>query len=232
MSDATPIETPAGYAPGYAVGYADPADNLILVSETDRLPVASFPPAPAPMAGQASAPGLTGPFEAVSGLETPPYIMRQRLTIRGNGAELRNVNQTPLNVDHTLSIALPLGVSMVWTTSYLTYHSVEAASGPELTLTAGTGANFAPGNLVVLHGTTKYYGPGNEYEVYRNYTRARVVEATANTVVIDRALPAQLLADMPVIGLSGAPDYYLLYAPHVSHLKISSELGNPLQCGA
>ena len=67
MSDATPIETPAGYAPGYAVGYADPADNLILVSETDRLPVASFPPAPAPMAGQASAPGLTGPFEAVSG---------------------------------------------------------------------------------------------------------------------------------------------------------------------
>ena len=177
-------------------------------------------------------PLLTCTAGATYTLETPPYIMRQRLTIRGNGAELRNVNQTPLNVDHTLSIALPLGVSMVWTTSYLTYHSVEAASGPELTLTAGTGANFAPGNLVVLHGTTKYYGPGNEYEVYRNYTRARVVEATANTVVIDRALPAQLLADMPVIGLSGAPDYYLLYAPHVSHLKISSELGNPLQCGA
>ena len=28
MSEATPIETPAGYAPGYAVGYADPTGGI------------------------------------------------------------------------------------------------------------------------------------------------------------------------------------------------------------
>ena len=67
MSEATPIETPAGYAPSCAVGYADPAANLVLVSEADRLPVASFPPAAAPMVGEASVAGLTGPFEAVPG---------------------------------------------------------------------------------------------------------------------------------------------------------------------
>ena len=119
-------------------------------------------------------PLLTGEAGAIYTVELPPFIMGQRFTIRGNGAELRNVNQTPLDQDHTLSVTLPLGISMVWNTPFLTYFSVEAASGPDLTLPAGAGANFAPGDLVVLHGASKYYGPGNEYEVYRNYLRARV----------------------------------------------------------
>ena len=67
MSDPTPIKAPAGYAPCYAVGYADPADNFILVRESDPLPVASFPPAPPPFGGEASASTLAGPFEAVPG---------------------------------------------------------------------------------------------------------------------------------------------------------------------
>ena len=200
----------------------------------------SEPTAAALVALAEERPLLTGEAGAIYTVEAPPFIMGQRLTIRGNGAELRNVNQTPLDQDHTLSVTLPLGISMVWNTSYLTYFSVEAASGPALTLPAGAGANFAPGDLVVLHGASKYYGPGNEYEVYRNYLRARVVEATPDHVLLDRALPAELLADTPVIGnsaenmptgLPGASVYYLLYAPHISNLTLSSDLGTPFTYG-
>lgn len=67
MSNHPRIQTPAGYAPGYAVGYADPADNLILVSEAERLPVASVAPAPAALTGQTSSSLVAGPFEAVPG---------------------------------------------------------------------------------------------------------------------------------------------------------------------
>jgi hypothetical protein len=67
MSDPTPIETPAGYAPAYAIGFADPAQNLILVSEADRLPVAFLPPPPDALVGQAAASAQVGPFEAVPG---------------------------------------------------------------------------------------------------------------------------------------------------------------------
>ena len=67
MSNQRRIQTPAGYASGYAVGYADPADNLILVSEAERLPVAPVAPAPAAFVGQASTALVAGPFEAVAG---------------------------------------------------------------------------------------------------------------------------------------------------------------------
>ena len=69
MSDPTPIKAPAGYAPCYAVGYADPADNFILVSESDPLPVVSFPPAPPPLAAKPPhrpLPGLSRPCPAAS----------------------------------------------------------------------------------------------------------------------------------------------------------------------
>jgi hypothetical protein len=183
---------------------------------------------------------LTGEPGAVYTVEEAPFVRRQRLIIRGNGAELRNVNQTPLNVDHNISAALPLGVSTVWDTSYLTYYPVASASGRELALASGAGANFAPGDLVVLHGATKYYGPGNAYEVYRNYLRARVLDVSADLVVIDRALPAQLLADSPVIGntaedmptaVTAAGTHYLLYAPHISNLQIASDVGDAFQHG-
>jgi hypothetical protein len=183
---------------------------------------------------------LTGEPGATYTVEKAPFLKRDRLIIRGNGAELRNVNQTPLDVDHTVGAALPLGVSMVWSTSYLTYYPVTSATGLELTLAPGAGANFAPGDLVVLHGATKFYGPGDEYEVFRNYLRARVLEASADGVVIDRALPAQLLADSPLIGntaenmptsLPGAGTYYLLYAPHISHLTIASDVADVFQQG-
>ena len=128
---------------------------------------------------------------------------------------------------------------MVWTTPYLNYHAVVSASGPKLTLSSGAGSNFAPGDLVVLHGATKYFGPGSEYDVYRNYLRARVVEASEDHLVIDRAMPVQLLADSPVIGnasedlpvSSPALGFYMLYAPHFSNLRLSSDLGEAFRFG-
>ena len=65
MPDPYPIEAPAGYAPAYAVGYADPAEDLILVSESERLPVAAAAPALAPLVGQSSVSTQAGPFDAV-----------------------------------------------------------------------------------------------------------------------------------------------------------------------
>ena len=183
---------------------------------------------------------LTGEAGATYTVEEAPFIRRDRLIIRGNGAELRNVNPTPLEVDHTVGAALPLGVSMVWDTSYLTYYPLESTNGMELALPAGTGANFAPGDLVVLHGALKAYGPGNQYEIYRNYLRARVVGVEGDQVVIDRAVPAPLLADSPVIGntaedmatgLPGASTHYLIYAPHISNLRISSDVSEAVQHG-
>jgi hypothetical protein len=183
---------------------------------------------------------LTGEAGASYTVDTVPYIRGRRLIIRGNGAELRNVNSTPLNVEHNASSVLPIGVSMVWNTPLLAYSAVEQASGPALTVQAGAGASFAPGDLVVLHGALTYPGPGNEYEIYRNYLRARVIEVVGDTVVIDRAPPAQLLADSPVIGntadahqtgLPRNPPFYLLYAPHLSHLTLASNLGSALQVG-
>lgn len=67
MSDPTPIAAPAGYAPSYAVGFADPARNLVLVSEDARLPIAAAAPAPAALADQASASMRAGPYLAVPG---------------------------------------------------------------------------------------------------------------------------------------------------------------------
>lgn len=186
---------------------------------------------------------LTGEPGAVYTVEQAPFITRGRLAIRGNGAELRNVSQTPLNVEHNLSAALNLGVSTVWETSYLTYYPVLSASGPELALEAGAGANFAPGDLVVLHGATKFFVPFGEdygYDVFRNYLRARVISVSGDSVVLDRGLPRQLLADEPVIAnadegmesyLPGAPRYYLLYAPHISNLTIASDVGSVFNYG-
>lgn len=67
MSEPVPIQTPAGYASAYAIGYADPAENLVLVSGASPLPVASASAAPAPLTGESAASLLAGPFEAVSG---------------------------------------------------------------------------------------------------------------------------------------------------------------------
>lgn len=67
MSESPPIHTPAGYASANAIGYAGSAENLILVSETSPLPVASVAAAPAPLVGMTSVTGIFGPFEAVAG---------------------------------------------------------------------------------------------------------------------------------------------------------------------
>lgn len=185
-------------------------------------------------------PLLTGEAGAIHTVDTAPYIMRDRLVIRGNGAELRNVNPTPLDVDHNLSAGLNLGNSSVWETPLLTYYPVASASGSSLALSAGAGDNFAPGDLVVLHGATTYPGPENHYDIYRNYLRARVVKVTADEVVLDRSIPRELADDVPVIAntaedmisyLPGAPQYYLLYAPHISDLTVSSDVGTALQNG-
>ena len=66
---------------------------------------------------------LTGFAGASHTVETAPYLTRDRLVIRGNGAELRNVNPTPLSLNDPAAaaqVALPLGTSTVWCTDALT----------------------------------------------------------------------------------------------------------------
>ena len=67
MSESPPIHTPAGYASANAIGYAGSAENLILVSETSPLPVASVAASPEPLVGLTSVDGIFGPFQAVAG---------------------------------------------------------------------------------------------------------------------------------------------------------------------
>lgn len=67
MSNDIPIQAPAGYAPASAVGYASSAENLVLVSESSPLPVASSAAAPAPLVGEATVSTMVGPFMAVAG---------------------------------------------------------------------------------------------------------------------------------------------------------------------
>lgn len=67
MPDPTPVSLPAGFAPAYAVGFSDAAENLVLVSDSLRLPVAPVPQAPAALSGQTSVSLEAGPFDAVPG---------------------------------------------------------------------------------------------------------------------------------------------------------------------
>ncbi|MGX7896345.1 hypothetical protein [Tsuneonella sp. HG222] len=69
MSDPTPIETPAGYAPAYAVGYADPAGNYAAVTAAQPLPVTldAVVASPPPLTGEATGSMIAGPFAAVAG---------------------------------------------------------------------------------------------------------------------------------------------------------------------
>jgi hypothetical protein len=183
---------------------------------------------------------LTGYAGETHPVETAPYLTRSRLIIRGNGAELRNVESTPLSTTDIPQAALPLGSSNVWATDLLSYYPVLSASGPELSVTAGDGDKFAVGDLIVAHGATLYYVSSGDYNIYRNCTRARVVAVTSSTITLDRALPGELLADSPVIAnadegasalYDGPPRYYLLYAPHLSNLALSSALGETFKGG-
>ena len=60
---------------------------------------------------------LTGVAGASHTVETSPFLTRDRLVIRGNGAELRNVNTTPLSTSNLFQTALPIGSSNVWGSS-------------------------------------------------------------------------------------------------------------------
>jgi hypothetical protein len=172
-----------------------------------------------------SAGAVSGRAGAVHEIENIPYP--KRVAIRGNGAELRNTNPADLSVDHLATAALALGFSNAYDTPSFTYFSVLAENGPELTLEAGAGASFAPGDFVVLHGSIEY--TGFDYQIFRNYLRARVAKVSGDTVTLDRGLPDELLADDPVIAnvTTAETDQgsYLLYRPHVSHLTLSSENG-------
>ena len=181
--------------------------------------------------------GVAGETHVV---ETAPYLTRNKLVIRGNGAQLRNANATPLSSDDTQQTVLPLGTSNVWASDALSYFSVLSTSGTVLSLATGDGDRFTADDLVIVRGATKYFVAGDDYNVYRNYTRARVVSATESTVELDRMLPSELLADSPVIanagegiwaGFDGPPHYYMLYAPHVSNLTLVSEVGDSMRWG-
>jgi hypothetical protein len=177
---------------------------------------------------------LTGRAGVTHTVETAPYLRRDRLTIRGNGAELRNVNQTPLSGGADSEQAtLPVGNSNVWSTDALTYYPVVSTDGIVLTVRSGDGDNFADGTLVVVRGATHFNIVAGDYNVYRNVIRARVVAATADTITLDRLLPRELLADAPVIANAdqGTDTYYLLHAPHISNLVLSSDVGESLKWG-
>jgi hypothetical protein len=75
-----PISVPAGFAPVYAVGFSDIGGKLALVSDVEPLPVTMAAPAPAPLAGQASASEVAGPFEA-----TPARVIVVTLDGEWNG---------------------------------------------------------------------------------------------------------------------------------------------------
>lgn len=69
MPQKSRIESPAGYATSFAVGYSDHAGDLALVTSASPLPVSLTVGAPPPpLAGTASASGLTGPFAAAAGM--------------------------------------------------------------------------------------------------------------------------------------------------------------------
>jgi len=236
----TALASTAGAA---GIGTADGATVQEIVDETRdgsanlRARTASTAAATEALSAQFAA--LTGYAGDTHTVETAPYLLRDHLVIQGNGAELRNVNTTPLEIDDIVSVALPLGSSHVYATDDLTYYPVLSTSGLELTVAEGTGANFSAGDLVVVHGATKYVG-GGDYEIYRNYARARVVSATATTITLDRMLTAELQADAPVIansgegmdaGIPGPPRYYLLFAPHISNITLASDMGSAWKWG-
>jgi hypothetical protein len=63
MSQNTPISSPSSYVAPTAIGFADSSGGLVLVSESEPLPVATGRgDPPAPLAGQASASTTAGPF--------------------------------------------------------------------------------------------------------------------------------------------------------------------------
>nr|WP_166178356.1 hypothetical protein [Altererythrobacter segetis] len=228
-----------------SIGTANGTSLQAVIDQTDEGTV-SIGARAAPTAAELEA--LSAQFGALTGyagtthtVETAAYMTRDRLVIRGNGAELRNIDPTPLTgVGDPTQAALPVGVSNVWLTDSLTYYAVLATAGTELTIAPEGSGKFVAGDLVIVHGETRYFVPGDEYNIYRNALRARVVSASATTVTLDRMLPSELLADGPVIGnvaegisagFEGPPQFYLLYAPHVSNLVLTSDIGGTLQWG-
>ena len=238
----TALASPTGAA---GIGTANGTSLQTLIDQTDEGAV-NIGARAAPTAAELEA--LSAQFGVLTGyagarhtVETAAYLTRDRLVIRGNGAELRNVDPTPLTgVGDPSQVGLTIGISNVWLTDYLTYYGVLATAGTELTIAPAGSGKFAPGDLVIVHGGTRYFVPGDEYNIYRNALRARVVSASGTTVTLDRMLPAELLADGPVIanvaegieaGFEGPPQFYLLYAPHVSELVVASDIGGTLQWG-
>jgi hypothetical protein len=238
----TALASPAGAA---GIGTANGTSLQTLIDQTDE-GVVNIAARAAPTAAELEA--LSTQFGALSGyagathtVETAAYLTRDRLVIRGNGAELRNTNPAPLTgVGDPTQAALPIGVSNVWLTDALTYYGVVAAAGTDLTISPEGSGKFAAGDLVIVHGATRQFVPGDEYNIYRNALRARVVSASGSTVTLDRMLPAELLADDAVIanvaegisaGFDGPSQFYMLYAPHISHLVLRSDVGGTLQWG-
>jgi hypothetical protein len=188
---------------------------------------------------------LTGFAGATHVVEVPPYLTRDNLVIRGNGAELRNVSPRDVSDSDIVSVAFPVGSSNCVATGNLTYHAISTATSSCSVLDLGENAgNFAQGDLVILHGAKSYSISiqGAPQNIYREYLRARVVAVSGNYVTIDRVPSAELFADSPVIGNTAqgvdsgfggdAPDaFYLLYNPQVANLRLASDMGEAWKWG-
>lgn len=195
------------------------------------------------MMGTVTAGGLEGMAALVKGIECEPgaayeildvcYLTGDNLVLRGNGATIRNVTAGPLVIDDPTQRTLALGTSHPASNALLTYHPITSAAGAEVILTSGE-SNFTAGDMLVFRGASKYT-TGGSLDHPRWMWRTRLLSRTGTTLVVEDALPPELIADTPEVatcaeGLAlatdGGRDYYLLYRPKIHDLRVESETGN------
>jgi hypothetical protein len=225
------LASPQGAA---GIGTADGTDLQTLIDKVrdGAVNIAAREPTAASLEALAAESAvITGYAGATHTVETAPYLARSNLVIHGNGATLKNTNQTGLDTDEWVSSALFLGTSILRGTDALPYYPITSTRGPMLVST-GNGDKFAVGDPVVVRGASGY--TADDF-VPRNSLRAIVCAQTADTITLDRMLPAELLADRPEIAnaragadfspFRGAPQYYLSIRPNVANLTLASDIG-------
>jgi hypothetical protein len=193
---------------------------------------------------------LTGFAGATHTVETAPYLRRDNLVIRGNGATLRNVNTTAWSVNDFVSAVLPLGTSNLLA-SYALYSDasdeIVSVEGNMIALPAGAVAarGYAVGEHYYCRGATEHAydtttnGVVWHWHVPRNVRRGRIVAIAGDILTLDQALPAEFVADAPKIAIirPGAPsliagqDLYYLYNPRIEGLTLVSDQGEAVKLG-
>jgi hypothetical protein len=189
----------------------------------------------------AGAGAITGYAGATHTVETAPFLRRDDLVIRGNGATLRNLSASDWNSDSFDGATLPLGTSDLLASYRLTLDAVQSANGNAVTLSPGAASRYSPGDHFYCRGTTEhsYVADGATYHVPRFVRRGVILDVAGDVLILDRALPPDLMADQAKIAtvaegvnsaIAGQPLYYLL-RPHVSALTLVSDNGEAIKMG-